>query len=201
MAIGPIPFDMLMRPVKYVEGGGIIVNALEDAFFVNVGSKLNAQKIELISVYGEAAGNAVSYHNNVFLIAADVRDDEGQYHSVMFRSTDKIKWTEGGSPPSDGDRTNSAALVWSGGKFRQSYVVSNDIGAHEFERSSVDGSSWTDVVDYGQVGTETNEGYRSPFPGKYCQHHDCKDMWDQNVPDGFMHVRGAMSLRPLPYRR
>ena len=205
--VGPIPlFDPLMRPVKYVAGGGFIVTTSPRAvaFLVKSGA------VSELSLPSTSRGNinaayASSYHNvggkDVFLISGVVPHvGDTPSTSVIYVSNDMTNWRIARQLP---DWSFSAALVWSGGAFHASYVVSTpaaegDEGGgstEEFGVSSVDGETWSGTESYGGVTSEEPE-YRSPFPGRYCMHHACVDAWGQHVPDGVM----ATALMPeTPY--
>jgi len=207
MVIGPIPFDMLMRPVKYVEGGGFLVaTAQRENFFVRPGSPASVSKLSLPdTAYGPLnAAYATTYHAGVYLLSGHVNKSEGGQVAVIYRSSDAQTWKIAFTGPGEGDvESFTGALVWNNatagkpGAFHASYVSGtpdpgNPFVANEYEISSADGIHWSNQIDLGVVDTE-GSGYRSPFPGKYCGHHSCVDEFGQHVPDGFM---GA-SVQPV----
>jgi len=197
MVIGPIPlFEPLMRPVKFVTGRGflIITNQKDQYYFVGgQSSKLSLPPTE----YGPLrVGSGSSAGGGVSLVAGHIYiTGEQVYQSVIYSSKDDKVWRKSFMPDvsfRDGQMSQSkgGALVWKNGVFRHSFTrqtifnIAPDLV--EYETSSPDGVTWSPPSVLASVPVLETEGYRSPFPGKYCKHHNCIDVWDQNVPDGFM---------------
>lgn len=210
MVVGPIPlFNPLMRPVKYVSASGVIVlTRTETQFLVVPGNPPKVSKLNLPNTKNGPIAFATcgSSHSGVIVICCGVHVVEtadeafANYVSRDGGKTWQIAWDK----TVEETTTASAAMVWSGDSFRQSYVVITfpehaPRATTEYEHSSKDGKIWGSTITVGEVPTDEPGGYRSPFPGKYCGQNDCVDAFGQHVPDGIMYgTAGSFILRPVP---
>ena len=183
---------MLMRPIKQVKSGIIVVTMGPEQFFVQSDK---ASRLSLPATkYGPLVrGTGCSSHGGVTLLAGQVfNEDQSTWQTVIYSSRDGKVWTQSFMSPGGPVQYRGGALVWYKNAFHFSFTWQSVFGGDgndltEYEMSSKNGFSWSGPSAVSSVPpTAEDGGYRSPFPGKYCGQHNCVDAWGQNVPDGFM---------------